>query len=182
MDLVRLKRQFRERTVAKIYHALVQGHPDPTSGTVYVPDTSALIENPDALDRLLTGGNLVVLLHQVVEELGRLQSSRTKSEGVRHAARLVSRKLLEYRRHQLIHHGVEALLAHEVEPEAYKRTPTGGLLATDNPDDHEKFMNQTASRRTPRIRRNPATTSSSRAPTGSRSSPSPTAVPPTRSW
>jgi hypothetical protein len=40
------------------------------SGTVYIPDTSALIENPDALDRLLTGGNIVVLLHQVIEELG----------------------------------------------------------------------------------------------------------------
>jgi PhoH-like ATPase len=108
---------------------------DPTSGTVYVPDTSALIENPDALDRLLTGGNLVVLLHQVVEELGRLQSSRIKSDGVRHAARLVSRKLLEYRRHQLIHHGVEALLAHEADPDAYKRTPTGGLLAWE-PEGH----------------------------------------------
>jgi len=109
--------------------------PDTTSGTVYVPDTSALIENPDALDRLLTGGNLVVLLHQVVEELGRLQSSRTKSDGVRHAARLVSRKLLEYRRHQLIHHGVEALLAHEADPDAFKRTPTGGVLAWE-PEGH----------------------------------------------
>ena len=43
---------------------------DALSGTVYIPDTSALIENPDALDRLLTGGNVVVLLHQVLEELG----------------------------------------------------------------------------------------------------------------
>jgi 23S rRNA pseudouridine1911/1915/1917 synthase len=32
-----LKRQFRERTVEKVYHALVQGHPDPTSGTVDAP-------------------------------------------------------------------------------------------------------------------------------------------------
>jgi 23S rRNA pseudouridine1911/1915/1917 synthase len=32
-----LKRQFRERTVAKTYHALVQGHPDPTSGTIDAP-------------------------------------------------------------------------------------------------------------------------------------------------
>jgi 23S rRNA pseudouridine1911/1915/1917 synthase len=32
-----LKRQFRERTVTKVYHALVQGHPDPTSGTVDAP-------------------------------------------------------------------------------------------------------------------------------------------------
>jgi predicted ribonuclease YlaK len=50
---------------------------DGLSGTVYIPDTSALIENPDALDRLLTGGNVVVLLHQVIEELGRLQASRS---------------------------------------------------------------------------------------------------------
>ena len=32
-----LKRQFRDRTVEKIYHALVQGHPDPTRGTVDAP-------------------------------------------------------------------------------------------------------------------------------------------------
>ena len=32
-----LKRAFKERTVDKTYHALVQGHPDPTSGTVDAP-------------------------------------------------------------------------------------------------------------------------------------------------
>lgn len=32
-----LKRAFKERTVDKIYHALVQGHPDPTSGTIDAP-------------------------------------------------------------------------------------------------------------------------------------------------
>jgi 23S rRNA pseudouridine1911/1915/1917 synthase len=32
-----LKQAFRERTVDKTYHALVQGHPDPTSGTVDAP-------------------------------------------------------------------------------------------------------------------------------------------------
>ncbi len=32
-----LKRQFRERSVEKVYHALVQGHPDPSSGTVDAP-------------------------------------------------------------------------------------------------------------------------------------------------
>src|SRR5210317_1013529 len=95
------------------------------SGTVYIPDTSALIENPDALDRLLTGGNIVVLLHQVIEELGRLQASRSKSEGVRHAARLVMRKMLEYRRHQLIHHSVERLFNHQTGPEEFRKTPAG---------------------------------------------------------
>jgi 23S rRNA pseudouridine1911/1915/1917 synthase len=32
-----LKRAFKERTVDKTYHALVQGHPDPLSGTVDAP-------------------------------------------------------------------------------------------------------------------------------------------------
>ena len=32
-----LKRQFRERTVEKVYHALVQGHPDPSAGTIDAP-------------------------------------------------------------------------------------------------------------------------------------------------
>ena len=32
-----LKDQFRQRTVDKVYHALVQGHPDPSSGTVDAP-------------------------------------------------------------------------------------------------------------------------------------------------
>ena len=32
-----LKRQFQERTVDKRYHALVQGHPDPMSGTIDAP-------------------------------------------------------------------------------------------------------------------------------------------------
>jgi 23S rRNA pseudouridine1911/1915/1917 synthase len=32
-----LKRAFKERTVDKIYHALAQGHPDPTSGTIDAP-------------------------------------------------------------------------------------------------------------------------------------------------
>ncbi len=102
---------------------------DALSGTVYIPDTSALIENPEALDRLLTGGNVVVLLHQVLEELGRLQTSRTKPEGVRHAARQVTRKMLEYRRGQLINHGVDRILSDEADPEVFVRTPAGGVLA-----------------------------------------------------
>jgi 23S rRNA pseudouridine1911/1915/1917 synthase len=32
-----LKRQFRDRTVEKVYHALVQGHPDPLAGTIDAP-------------------------------------------------------------------------------------------------------------------------------------------------
>ncbi|MGO2684665.1 RluA family pseudouridine synthase [Microbacterium sp.] len=32
-----LKRAFKERTVEKIYHAVVQGHPDPLAGTIEAP-------------------------------------------------------------------------------------------------------------------------------------------------
>jgi 23S rRNA pseudouridine1911/1915/1917 synthase len=32
-----LKRAFKERTVEKVYHALVQGHPSPTTGTIDAP-------------------------------------------------------------------------------------------------------------------------------------------------
>ena len=32
-----LKRQFKQRTVAKTYHAVAQGHPDPSRGTVDAP-------------------------------------------------------------------------------------------------------------------------------------------------
>lgn len=33
----RLKRAFRERTVDKVYHTVVQGHPEPTKGTIDAP-------------------------------------------------------------------------------------------------------------------------------------------------
>lgn len=32
-----MKRAFKERTVRKIYHAVVAGHPDPASGTIDAP-------------------------------------------------------------------------------------------------------------------------------------------------
>ena len=101
----------------------------PLSGTVYVPDTSSLIENPDALDRLLTDGNVVVLLHQVIEELGRLQSSRGKSDGVRAAARTVTRKILQHRSEGRICHDLQPLLAGGTSYEGVVRTETGGVLA-----------------------------------------------------
>ncbi len=98
------------------------------SGTVYIPDTSSLIENPDALDRLLMDGNIVVLLHQVIEELGRLAASRSKSDGVRAAARTATRKLLTHRSQGQIHHDLDAILRHDA-PESIPRTTQGGIIA-----------------------------------------------------
>lgn len=97
------------------------------SGTIYIPDTSSLIENPDALDRLLTDGNVVVLLHQVIEELGRLQGSRTKSDGVRTAARTATRKLLEHRRQGEIGHDLDGILR-STDGSTLTRTAAGGVL------------------------------------------------------
>src|SRR5512136_282993 len=96
---------------------------------VYIPDTSALVDNPEALDRLLQPGNLVVLLHQVLDELGRLQASRTKSEGVRAAARAATRRILAYRNGALIHHSVDRFLRGELDLDVFSTTPTGGVLA-----------------------------------------------------
>jgi PhoH-like ATPase len=102
--------------------------PADSEATLYVPDTSALIENPDALDRLLSDGNAVVLLHQVIEELGRLQSSRTKSDGVRAAARAATRKILQHRGEGTIHHDIDRLLSGRAGSDAFQKTTTGGVL------------------------------------------------------
>lgn len=99
----------------------------PLSGTVYIPDTSSLIENPEALDRLLSDGNVVVLLHQVIEELGRLQSSRNKSDGVRAAARMATRKILQHRSDGKISHNLENMFRANLIDAA--PTDAGGLLA-----------------------------------------------------
>jgi PhoH-like ATPase len=100
---------------------------------VYIPDTSALVDNPEVLDRLLQPGNLVVLLHQVLEELGRLEASRTKSDGVRAAARAATRNLLGYRTAGLIHHHPERFLRGEQELSEFATTPAGGVLAWEPP-------------------------------------------------
>jgi len=100
----------------------------PLSGTVYIPDTSSLVENPDSLDRLLTDGNVVVLLHQVIEELGRLQSAKGKSDGVRAAARTATRKILGYRSDGRIAHDLEQVFARSAQP-ARAGDPPGGVLA-----------------------------------------------------
>jgi len=100
---------------------------------VYIPDTSALVENPQSLDRLLTPGNLVILLHQVLEELGHLQANRSKSEGVRQAARVATRKILGFRNAAQIHHHPERLLRGESDFSSFAATPSGGVLAWEPP-------------------------------------------------
>jgi PhoH-like ATPase len=100
-----------------------------TSRTIYVPDTSSLVENPDALDRLLSDGNVVVILHKVIEELGRLAASRSKSDGVRAAARMATRKLLDHRAAGVIHHGIDRMFVGDTTGSNFQRTPAGGILA-----------------------------------------------------
>lgn len=99
------------------------------SGTLYIPDTSVLIENPDAMERLLSGGNLVVLMHRVIEELGGLQASRSKSDGVRHAARQVMRKLVDYRKSGFLTHGLHEIIDGSLPHSELRATPSGGYLA-----------------------------------------------------
>ena len=104
-----------------------------TPTNVYIPDTSALVENPESLDRLLTPGNLVILLHQVLEELGHLQANRSKSEGVRQAARIATRKIMSFRNASLIHHHPERLLRGETSLTEFAATPSGGVIAWEPP-------------------------------------------------
>ena len=67
-----LKDQFRDRTVTKVYHALVQGHMDPTEGTIDAPidrhpredyrfavvaEGKPTLQSPGTLSGRLTSGN-----------------------------------------------------------------------------------------------------------------------------
>jgi 23S rRNA pseudouridine1911/1915/1917 synthase len=60
-----LKRSFKERTVDKIYHALVQGHPDPSVGTIDAP----IDRHPrhDYKFAVIAGGRPAVTHYEVVE-------------------------------------------------------------------------------------------------------------------
>lgn len=60
-----LKRAFKERTVEKVYHAIVQGHPDPTSGTIDAP----IGRHPrhDWKFAVVAGGRESVTHYEVVE-------------------------------------------------------------------------------------------------------------------
>ena len=89
-----LKRQFRDRTVDKIYHALVQGHPDPTRGTVDAP----IDRHPTQNHRwaVVTGGRPSVTHYDTLEafpaaslleirlETGRTHQIRVHMSALRH--------------------------------------------------------------------------------------------------
>ncbi|EHR62430.1 pseudouridine synthase, RluA family [Saccharomonospora cyanea NA-134] len=89
-----LKRAFKERTVTKGYHALVQGHPDPTRGTIDAP----IDRHPrhDYKFAVVAGGRPSVTHYEVAEafraaslvdvrlETGRTHQIRVHFSAMRH--------------------------------------------------------------------------------------------------
>ena len=89
-----LKRAFKERTVDKRYAALVQGHPDPTSGTIDAP----IDRHPSADYKfaVVAGGRASVTHYETVEafraatlldihlETGRTHQIRVHMAAIRH--------------------------------------------------------------------------------------------------
>jgi 23S rRNA pseudouridine1911/1915/1917 synthase len=90
----RLKRAFKERTVDKRYHALVQGHPDPLRGTIDAP----IDRHPSGDGRfaVVAGGRPSVTHYDTIEafraaslldiklETGRTHQIRVHMSAVRH--------------------------------------------------------------------------------------------------
>lgn len=89
-----LKRAFRDRTVTKIYHALVQGHPDPSVGTIEAPigrdmrhqwkmgvraDGKHAVTHYDAIEAM-AGATLV----EVKLETGRTHQIRVHMAAIKH--------------------------------------------------------------------------------------------------
>ncbi|MET0234943.1 MAG: RluA family pseudouridine synthase [Kibdelosporangium sp.] len=106
-----LKRAFKERTVEKIYHAIVQGHPDPTSGTIDAP----IDRHPkhDYKFAVMASGRPSVTHYEVMEAF--------------RAASLVEVKLETGRTHQIrvhfsaLHHPCVGDLTYGADPTLAKR-------------------------------------------------------------
>ncbi|MDT7652025.1 MAG: rRNA synthase [Pseudonocardiales bacterium] len=89
-----LKRAFKERTVDKRYHAVVQGHPDPSSGTIDAP----IDRHPSADYKfaVVAGGRKSITHYETVEafraaslldvhlETGRTHQIRVHMAAIRH--------------------------------------------------------------------------------------------------
>lgn len=89
-----LKQAFRDRTVTKIYHTLVQGHPDPFVGTIEAP----IARHPGADWRMaiITGGRHSVTHYETIEafrgatllqvhlETGRTHQIRVHMQAIAH--------------------------------------------------------------------------------------------------
>lgn len=89
-----LKQAFRERTVEKVYHAVVQGHPDPTRGTIDAP----IARHPrhDWKFAVIAGGRDSITHYEVIEafpsaslveihlETGRTHQIRVHFSALRH--------------------------------------------------------------------------------------------------
>ncbi|WGW13320.1 RluA family pseudouridine synthase [Saxibacter everestensis] len=73
-----LKRAFKQRTVTKIYHALVQGHPDPFVGTIDAP----IGRHPrrDGLWAVVSGGKPAVTHYEVIEAFAAASLAEIKLE------------------------------------------------------------------------------------------------------
>jgi 23S rRNA pseudouridine1911/1915/1917 synthase len=90
----RLKQAFRDRTVDKVYHALVQGHPDPLTGTIDAP----IGRHPTSDHKwaVVAGGRPSVTHYEVIEafrsaslceihlETGRTHQIRVHFSALRH--------------------------------------------------------------------------------------------------
>jgi 23S rRNA pseudouridine1911/1915/1917 synthase len=89
-----LKGQFRDRTVVKIYHALVQGHPDPSAGTIDAPIGRR--PGQDHRFAVVAGGRPSITHYETIEafryatklrirlETGRTHQIRVHASAIRH--------------------------------------------------------------------------------------------------